>query len=155
MYANENAISYNATGLPWLRTTIPPMERHTPQRAAVLAAIASAGRPLLPQEVLELAASQAPTLGIATVYRALKKLADEGSICPVALAGEPVRYEAAGQGHHHHFQCRECRRVYDVAGCVGGLGGLVPPGFTLEEHEVILYGRCAECTVPHEGLPVR
>ena len=122
------------------------MERHTPQRAAVLAAIASAGRPLLPQEVLELAASQAPTLSIATVYRALKKLADEGSICPVALAGEPVRYEAAGQGHHHHFQCRECRRVYDVAGCVGGLGGLVPPGFTLEEHEVILYGRCAECT---------
>lgn len=93
--ANENAISYNATDVPWLRTTIPPMERHTPQRAAVLAAIASAGRPLLPQEVLELAASQAPTLGIATVYRALKKLADEGSICPVALAGEPVRYEAA------------------------------------------------------------
>ena len=123
------------------------MERHTPQRAAVLAAIASAGRPLLPQEVLELAAIQAPTLSIATVYRALKKLADEGSICPVALAGEPVRYEAAGQGHHHHFQCRECRRVYDVAGCVGGLGRLVPPGFTLEEHEVILYGRCAECTV--------
>jgi len=30
---------------------------------------------------------------------------------------------------------------------VGGLGGLLPPGFTLEEHEVILYGRCAECTV--------
>jgi Fe2+ or Zn2+ uptake regulation protein len=27
------------------------------------------------------------------------------------------------------------------------LGGLVPPGFTLEEHEVILYGRCAECTI--------
>jgi Fe2+ or Zn2+ uptake regulation protein len=23
----------------------------------------------------------------------------------------------------------------------------VPPGFTLEEHEVILYGRCAKCTV--------
>jgi Fur family ferric uptake transcriptional regulator len=122
------------------------MERQTPQRAAVLTAIARAGRPLLPQEVLELAGSDAPTLSIATVYRALKKLADEGSICPVALAGEPVRYEAAGQGHHHHFQCRECRRVYDVAGCVGGLGGLVPPGFTLEEHEVILYGRCTECT---------
>lgn len=37
-----------------------------------MAAISSAGRPLLPQEVLELAASQAPTLSIATVYRALK-----------------------------------------------------------------------------------
>lgn len=127
------------------------MERHTPQRAAVLSAITRAGRPLLPQEVLEQAGSEAPTLSIATVYRALKKLSDEGSICPVALAGEPVRYEAAGQGHHHHFQCRGCRRVYDVAGCVGGLGGLLPLGFTLEEHEVILYGRCAECTSPREG----
>ena len=122
------------------------MGRHTPQRAAVLAAISGAGRPLLPQEVLELAGSEAPGISIATVYRALKKLADEGSICAVALAGEPVRYEAAGQGHHHHFQCRECLRVYDVAGCVGDLHGMVPPGFTLEAHEVTLFGRCASCT---------
>jgi Fur family transcriptional regulator, ferric uptake regulator len=124
------------------------MERHTRQRAAVMAAISRAGRPLLPQEVLELAGSEAPTLGIATVYRTLKRLSEEGSICPVALAGEPVRYERAGQAHHHHFQCRECRRVFDVVGCVGGLRGLVPPGFTLEEHELMLYGRCASCAVP-------
>ncbi|MDH4393084.1 MAG: transcriptional repressor [Aquabacterium sp.] len=128
---------------------------HTPQRAAILAAIARAGRPLLPQEVLELAATEAPTLSIATVYRALKKLSDEGDICPVALAGEPMRYEPAGREHHHHFQCRGCRRVYDVPGCVGGSGGLVPTGFTLEEHEVILYGRCASCAVPGEGRGVR
>lgn len=122
------------------------MERHTLQRAAVLGAIVRAGRPFLPQEAHALAGDESPTLSIATVYRALKKLAEDGSICPVALAGEPVRYEAAGQGHHHHFQCRECHRVYDVEGCVGDLGGLCPPGFTLEEHEVILYGRCAACT---------
>ena len=135
------------------------MERHTLQRAAVLAAITRTGRPLLPQEVLEQAGSEAPTLSIATVYRALKKLSEEESICPVALVGEPVRYEAAGQGHHHQFRCQRCRRVYDVAecvvGCMGGLGGLVPPGFTLEEHEVILYGRCASCAVPGEGRGVR
>jgi Fur family transcriptional regulator, ferric uptake regulator len=119
------------------------MERHTLQRAAVLAAITRAGRPLLPQEVLEMAGSEAPTLSIATVYRALKKLSEEESICLVALA--------VGQGHHHHFQCRGCRRDYDMAGCVGGLGGLgalVLPGFTLEMHEIFLYGRCAACGVP-------
>lgn len=109
---------------------------------------------MLPQEVLEMAGSDAPSLSIATVYRALKKLADEGSICPVALAGEPVRYEAGGQAHHHHFQCRKCRRVYDVAGCVDELGRLVPVGFTLEEHVVILYGRCASCAVSGEARGV-
>jgi len=102
--------------------------------------------------VLELAATEAPALSIATVYRALKKLSDEGGICPVALAGEPVRYEPAGREHHHHFQCRGCRSVYDVPGCVGGL---VPAGFTLEEHELIHYGRCASCAVPGEGRGVR
>ena len=121
------------------------MDRHTPQRAAVLAVIARAGRPLLPQEVLQEAGSEAPGISIATVYRALKKLADAGVIAPVAIAGEPVRYESAGHGHHHHFQCRECLRVYDVPGCVGALHGMLPPGFTLEAHEVTLYGRCSSC----------
>ena len=35
----------------------------------------------------KLAGSDAPTLSIATVYRALKKLTDEGSICPIARKG--------------------------------------------------------------------
>ena len=61
------------------------MDRHTPQRAAVLAVILRAGRPLLPQEVLQEAGSEAPGISIATVYRALKKLADAGVIAPVAL----------------------------------------------------------------------
>jgi Fe2+ or Zn2+ uptake regulation protein len=70
--ANENAISYKANRPLAQHTTIRAMERHTPQRAAVLSAITRAGRPLLPQEVLEQAGSEAPTLSIATVYRALK-----------------------------------------------------------------------------------
>jgi dihydropteroate synthase len=47
MSANENAISYRLIESADPRTTIQPMERHTLQRAAVLAAIAQAGRPLL------------------------------------------------------------------------------------------------------------
>ena len=95
-----------------------------------------------------MAGSEAPTLSIATVYRALKKLSEEESICPVALAGEPVRYEAAGQGHHHHFQCRQCQRVFDVHACPGDLSRLAPRGFTVEDHDLTLYGRCEDCVTP-------
>ena len=44
-----------------------------------------------------------------------------------------------------HFECRKCARVFEVHGCPGNLKPLVPDGFTLEDHEVILYGLCAEC----------
>jgi Fur family ferric uptake transcriptional regulator len=121
------------------------MERDTRQRAAIRDAIASAERPLLPAEVLEVAQAAVPGLGIATVYRNLKQLADDGDIRTVLLPGENARYEAAGHDHHHHFQCTACRRVFDVHACPGDLSRLSPPGFTVEDHDLTLYGRCREC----------
>lgn len=122
------------------------MERHTRQRAAIREAMARAGRPLLPQEVLEVAQAAAPGLSIATVYRNLKLMVDEGEIRTVMLPGENTRYELAGDGHHHHhFQCTRCQRVFEVEACPGDLASLAPAGFTVEDHDLTLYGRCREC----------
>ena len=123
------------------------MERKTSQRQALLKAFEQAGRPLAPQEALELATPHACGLGIATVYRNLKSLADKGVLKPVSLPGEStVRYELCGLAHHHHFHCRQCHQVYEVKGCPGNIERLVPRGFELEDHEVVLYGRCAACS---------
>lgn len=121
------------------------MERNTRQRSAIRDAIAVADRPLLPQEVLDAAQATSPGLGMATVYRNLKALVDEGEVCAVQLPGENPRYEIAGGHHHHHFQCRQCQRVFDVHACPGDLGRLAPQGFTVEAHELTLYGRCSDC----------
>ena len=61
------------------------------------------------------------------------------------IAPESPLYEAAAQGHHHHFQCTRCRRVFDIPGCPGELIGLTPPGFSVESHEITLYGQCSDC----------
>ena len=127
------------------------MERNTRQRSAIRDAIAQAHRPLLPQEVLAAAQSQVPGLGIATVYRNLKALVDEGELQAVTLPGENPRFELVGHGHHHHFQCRDCGRVFDVHACPGDLQRLAPAGFTVDGHDLTLYGRCRDCTAP----PVR
>jgi Fur family transcriptional regulator, ferric uptake regulator len=124
------------------------MERDTRQRAAIRDVIASAQRPLLPAEVLEAAQTLVPGLGIATVYRNLKQLSDDGDIRVVWLPGENARYEAANHDHHHHFQCKQCQRVFDVHACPGDLSRLAPPGFTVEDHDLTLYGRCSECKPP-------
>lgn len=120
---------------------MPP--RNTSQRRAIRQAIDDAGRPLDANEVL--AASDVEGLGLATVYRTLKLGVEEGWLATVDLPNAPTRYEMAGKQHHHHFECRTCQRVFEVHGCPGNLKPLVPEGFTLEDHEVILYGLCDQC----------
>ncbi|RYF42341.1 MAG: transcriptional repressor [Comamonadaceae bacterium] len=121
------------------------MERFTRQRTAIQAAIADANRPLTAQEILEGARLWVEGLGMATVYRNLKALLDDGEIQTVHLPGENPRYESAGHAHHHHFQCTVCTRAFDVHACPGNLQGLAPKGFTVESHDLTLYGRCADC----------
>lgn len=126
-------------------STAMSQERSTRQRAAMRSAIEAAERPLSPQEICELAQAEVPALGMATVYRNLKLMVEAGEIEAVVLPGDGARYEPTHRGHHHHFQCNECKRVFDVHECPGNLDRLAPKGFTVEHHELTLYGRCDEC----------
>lgn len=127
------------------------MERNTRQRSAIRQAIAAAARPLLPQEILQAAEVVAPGLSLATVYRNVRALVEEGELIAVTLPGEVARYEVAGAAHHHHFQCLSCQRVFEVEACPGNLASLAPPGFTVEDHELTLYGRCGDCGPARAG----
>ena len=125
---------------------IAAMQRDTSQRRAIRRALEDAGRPLGALEVLEASKGDAPGLGIATVYRSIKALLKEGSISEVALPGEPPRYEAAGKGHHHHFRCERCEKVYELGGaCLPDLKKALPRGFRVTSHEVLVHGVCAAC----------
>ncbi len=124
---------------------MPSKERQTRQRQAIRDAIADAGSPLSPREILEHAQSRVDGLGMATVYRTLKMLADAGVVILVEIPGEAPRYELAGKAHHHHFYCRACGKVFEVEGCCGHFDDHAPKGFEIESHEVMLIGRCAAC----------
>ena len=134
-------------------------ERQTRQRQAIRDAIADAGAPLSPKEILEHAQTRITGLGMATVYRTLKLLVEAGVIVPVEIPGDSPRFELTGKGHHHHFFCRGCERVFEVDGCPGDFSQFVPPGFALDGHELVLFGTCAackpsaepaSCTLPHK-----
>lgn len=119
--------------------------RRTRQRDALTQLLDTSERPLSVDELLEAASKRVDGLGIATVYRTVGALLDAGSIEAVEIPGEPTRYERADKGHHHHFQCERCDRVFDIAGCVENLRKLTPPMFRVKEHAVTLYGLCATC----------
>jgi Fur family ferric uptake transcriptional regulator len=122
-----------------------PRGRDTRQRRAIRKVLEASRRPLLPREVLVAAHRHAPTLGLATVYRNLKALVAEGVLVAVELPREPARYEPAGKGHHHHFRCQRCARLFEVTGCRARPAGRPPRGFVVESHEIVWYGRCASC----------
>lgn len=82
-------------------------------------------------------------MGIATVYRNLRTFVDEGTIRPVALPGEPDRYELSTRSACHHFRCRACSRVFDVP--KSAVQSQAPFGFEVETARVVLDGVCAEC----------
>jgi Fur family ferric uptake transcriptional regulator len=120
-------------------------QRHTRQRAAIMSALETSPHPCTPEELLEAAQQRVAGIGMATVYRAIRDLCDEGRLHAVALPGAAPRYELAGRGHHHHFECHGCHKVFHVDGCAHDLARLAPAGFTLEGHEIVLYGRCPAC----------
>jgi Fur family ferric uptake transcriptional regulator len=122
-----------------------PNERQTRQRRAIQEAISEAGAPVSPKEILALAQTRLEGLGMATVYRTLRLLADAGVIQQVEIPGESPRYEIAGKAHHHHFYCRGCGRVFEVDGCPGDFAELAPRGFALDGHELVLFGLCDRC----------
>jgi len=108
--------------------------------------IESINRPLSPQEILTAARERVSGMGIATVYRALKEFEQSGVLKAVNVPGEGARYEMAGKEHHHHFQCTACSRMFEIHGCPGNFSKLIPKGFKLESHEILLYGSCKECS---------
>lgn len=120
--------------------------RSTRQREVITRVMLDAPGPLSAHEVLERAQHDLPGLGLATVYRTLKLLCEQRRVHPVTLDGE-MMYEAAGKGHHHHFSCTHCGRVFTLHTCPVSLpsGTVYPGGFIVEAHEVTLYGTCPDC----------
>jgi Fur family ferric uptake transcriptional regulator len=119
--------------------------RRTRQREAIKKVFERSERPLTIAELVDEASRSVAGLGVATAYRAVAALLEDGSLESVEIPGEPARYERADKVHHHHFQCERCDRVFDIGGCLESVRNLAPPRFRVKAHAVTLYGLCSSC----------
>ena len=113
------------------------------QQLTVLRALGAADGPLSARELWSRLSGTG--VGLATVYRALQRGIEEGTLESVEVLGGGVRYEPKDREHHHHFLCSTCDHAFDLFGCVDGLESLVPDGFRMTGHEVVLLGTCDAC----------
>jgi len=130
-----------------------PAARNTRQKRAIRDVFERADRPLSTDEIFEAAHDAIRSLGIATVYRSIRSLLDEGFLTAVEVPGRTPLYERAGKQHHHHFVCTACARVYELDGCSSEIRGDLPRGFRATGHDVTIYGECADCRGQNRALP--
>jgi Fur family ferric uptake transcriptional regulator len=82
------------------------------------------------------------------VYDVLRALTAAGLVRRIQPLGSVARYEARVGDNHHHVVCRSCGAIADVDCAVGATPCLTASddhGFTVDEAEVIYWGRCPEC----------
>jgi Fur family ferric uptake transcriptional regulator len=89
-------------------------------------------------------------VGLATVYRHLQALCEQGSVDAIRDAsGETLYRQCETSVHHHHLTCRNCGRSVEVEGwAVEQWAERVAKeaGFAEVDHTVELFGLCPLCT---------
>ena len=120
------------------------MSRRTEQRRQIVEALGHSSAALTAQELH----GRLDGVGLATVYRNLQRLADEGVADTLRRENGELAFMLCGGGHHHHLTCRVCGRVEQVRDCrLDEWAGRVAReyGFTEVEHRAELVGRCSSC----------
>ena len=121
------------------------MYKITKRRKAIQELFEHATSPLSAPEVHVSLQKGFRKLGMATVYRIIKLLTEEGILKRINLPAEIPRFEFAKKPHHHHFRCTVCGKIFEIFGCTENLNKILPDGFRLKTYELTLYGECSEC----------
>jgi Fur family ferric uptake transcriptional regulator len=134
------------------------MKRNTWQREAVRDALESTETFVSAQTLHSRLRDAGSAIGLATVYRALADLANEGEADSLQQEGESLFRACTPGQHHHHLICRSCGLTVEIeADDVESWAGRIAAenGFTQPNHVVDVFGLCADCTRAAEASTSR
>jgi len=125
--------------------------RMTSQRSAILHVLRHAGTHLSPQEVYQQARRDLPSLTQPTVYRTLDFLTENGFARPAQTGNGHLRYQIAGNDHHH-VVCRICGDEVEIGHAV--LENLYhelesTSGYLRIDSHMTFFGICPTCQKAH------
>lgn len=101
------------------------------------------------EAIIRLARAELGSVSHQAVYDVLRALTEAGLLRRIQPAGSVARYEARVGDNHHHVVCRTCGDIQDVDCAVGDAPCLTASddaGFSIDEAEVVYWGRCPACS---------
>jgi len=122
--------------------------RITPQREMIIEALAHSGQHVTAEEIYTQVQGRSRAINVATVYRTLDLLVENGLACRAGLEDSCVVYAAVDHGPHIHLTCRSCGLVIDANPAM--LAPLADQldrehNFTADLQHLSLVGLCADC----------
>ncbi|MBK0869668.1 MAG: transcriptional repressor [Saccharopolyspora sp.] len=106
------------------------------------------------ESIIGVVRGELPKVSHQAVYDVLRALTTVGLLRRIQPMGSVARYEARVGDNHHHVVCRSCGSIADVDCAVGAAPCLTESdahGFTIDEAEVIYWGRCPACAARSLG----
>ena len=122
--------------------------RTTKQRLAIRALFDDEPFFLTAQQVHDQLRNRGDQVGLATVYRNLQTMAEDGELDAIRAEDGEMTYRRCSSAHHHHLVCRVCGFTVEVEEPgveVWAHRAGRAHGFTDVSHTVEVFGRCADC----------
>jgi Fur family peroxide stress response transcriptional regulator len=124
---------------------------------AVLEAVQGAAHHPTAAEVYRAVMGTRPNMGLASVYRILHRLVEQGYIRELRHSDESCRYDAHIARHDHGI-CTICGELFDVPIDIALpqevlQAAAAATGLELVSHELRLYGRCPACRERQGTIP--
>lgn len=85
-----------------------------------------------------------PDIGIATVYRNLRRLVADGLVNTLETTKDCVHYDA-DVSNHAHFVCEKCGKIKDLFIASPMSDAVEQLGYEVKREKLIFYGVCPEC----------
>lgn len=96
------------------------------------------------ETILAMVKDKLPGVGVATVYRNLRALVDDGKVVTLETSLGSIHYDA-DVSDHAHFVCRCCGRISDLFIGLPLTETVENLGYKVEQEKSILYGLCPDC----------
>jgi Fur family ferric uptake transcriptional regulator len=122
--------------------------RITPQREMIIEALTGGDQHMTADDILGRVQRRTSAMNMATIYRTLDFLVQEGFISRVDLGGERIIYTTHHHGPHIHLVCRQCGTVIEADHhALDTIAQQIQEqyGFCADLHHLALPGLCARC----------
>mgnify|MGYP002396520239 CR=1 FL=1 len=115
-------------------------ERRTKQREVIEKIISTTKRPLTRNELWQEAQGMMPSIGFATVSRAVNEMLAGNDLIALQYPGQPTRYELPATREHPHLLSHRTRRIHDLDIPMPQVKIPEVPGVKITGYEVLFFG---------------